>query len=56
MKRQIVSCGIFAMLLLASCNGAQQTSEVDLIDNEGGMETLTELKESDLEKTNQYNP
>lgn len=44
MKRQIVSCGIFAMLLLASCNGAQQTSEVDLIDIAGGMEKLTELK------------
>ena len=41
MKRQIVSCGIFAMLLLASCNGAQQTSEVDLIDIAGGMEKLS---------------
>lgn len=50
MKRQIVSCGIFAMLLLASCNGAQQTSEVDLIDIAGGMEKLTELKVSDLGK------
>ena len=51
MKRQIVSCGIFAMLLLASCNGAQQTSEVDLIDIAGGMEKLTDLKVSDLGKT-----
>lgn len=56
MKRQIVSCGIFAMLLLASCNGAQQTSEVDLIDIAGGMEKLTELKVSDLGKTIRYIP
>lgn len=56
MKRQIVSCGIFAMLLLASCNGAQQTSEVNLIDIAGGMEKLTELKVSDLGKTIRYIP
>jgi hypothetical protein len=47
MKRQIVSCGIFTMLLLASCNGAQQTSEVDLIDIAGGMENLISGKQSD---------
>lgn len=46
----------FAMLLLASCNGAQQTSEVDLIDIAGGMEKLTELKVSDLGKTIRYIP
>lgn len=57
MKRQIVPCGIFALLLLLpSCNRTQQTSEINQIDIAEGIEKLAELKVSDLGKTIQYIP
>ena len=56
MKRQIVPCGIFALLLLPSCNRTQQTSEINQIDIAEGIEKLAELKVSDLGKTIQYIP
>ena len=57
MKRQIVPCGIFALLLLLpSCNRTQQTSEINQIDIAEEIEKLAELKVSDLGKTIQYIP
>lgn len=56
MKTPSLFCSVFALLILASCDGKHQRAEVEIIDVVDGVDHPTELKVSDLGKTIRYIP